>query len=213
VAERRSEPGSLVFVKPPGPVPMEWPRWWEYRAGASWRRPRGASGVPAAGRHPVVHVAHPDAVAYAAWAGKELPAEAEWEYAARGGLDGRRYPWGDEPAPAVAPRANTWQGVFPWYDASPAGYGTTEVGAFPANGYGLFDVVGNVWEWTCDEYRAVEGATATCCPGGEGEPRMVVKGGSFACAPNYCHRYRPAARQPHAAQTSACHLGFRCVRR
>ncbi len=230
-------PGSLVFQRTQGPVDLrDFRNWWAYVPGASWRHPEGpGSGVARRERHPVTQVAYPDAQAYADWAGRELPTEAEWEYAARGGLDGAVYAWGDEFAPGGRMMANTWQGQFPWQNLLTDGYeGTSPAGVFPANGYGLYDMTGNVWEWTCDYFtprHATAGATATitgggCCaprnprvsepsPGmadpGSQLPRRVIKGGSHLCAPNYCLRYRPAARQGEAVDTSTSHLGFRCV--
>lgn len=245
VAERRPDPadypgvdpallvpGSLVFRRPPGPVPLDDPsRWWAYVPGASWRCPEGpGSDARGRARHPVTHVAFADAAAYAAWAGKELPTEAEWERAARGGLDGAAYTWGDEPPPAGRPLANVWQGEFPWRNLAADGFeGTSPVGSFPPNGYGLHDMAGNVWEWTVDFFRPRHEADAgSCCvprnprvrfadPGPfSGLPdghiaRRVVKGGSHLCAPSYCLRYRPAARQGEAVETSTGHIGFRCV--
>ncbi|HEY6274953.1 MAG TPA: formylglycine-generating enzyme family protein [Streptosporangiaceae bacterium] len=224
-------PGSLVFQRTQGPVDLrDYRNWWAYVPGADWRHPEGpGSDCAGRARHPVTHVAYPDAAAYAAWAGKELPAEAEWEYAARGGLDGAVYAWGDEFAPGGELMANTWQGQFPWQNLLADGYGgTSPVGSFPANGYGLHDMTGNVWEWTCDDFTPRHAAAAACCaprnprvsapaPGaaaagpGAQLPRRVIKGGSHLCAPNYCLRYRPAARQGEAVDTSTCHLGFRCV--
>jgi formylglycine-generating enzyme required for sulfatase activity len=211
-------------------------QWWAYVPGACWRRPEGQSST-AAGRelHPVTHVAYEDAEAYAAWAGKALPTEAEWEFAARGGLKGATFTWGDEFAPGGQLMANTWQGEFPWQNLATDGYeGTSPVGAFPPNGYGLYDMAGNVWEWTSDYYtprHPADAAKACCIPrnprvespersyergSGTGQPgasipRRVLKGGSHLCAPNYCLRYRPAARQGEAVDTSACHIGFRCI--
>jgi formylglycine-generating enzyme len=212
-------PGSLVFHRTPGPVDLRDVRtWWRYVPGACWHRPEGP-GSSAAGRHrhPVTHVAYEDAAAYAAWAGKELPTEAEWERAARGDLEGAIFAWGDELAPNGRMMANTWQGEFPWQNLRTDRYeGTSPVGAFPPNAYGLYDMTGNVWEWTTD-YFAVhgEGAEHACCaPGaqpGEHVPRRVIKGGSHLCAPNYCLRFRPAARQGEAVDTSTTHIGFRCV--
>jgi len=179
--------------------------------------------------HPVVHVTFEDATAYAKWAGKELPTEAEWELAARGGLDGAEFVWGDELAPNGELRANTWQGEFPWQNTLEDGYEwTAPVGSFPPNGYGLHEMAGNVWEWTTDWYSSSHegGASACCAPtnprGGSLEqsfdpaqaikiPRKVMKGGSYLCAPNYCRRYRPAARMAQPIDTSTCHLGFRCI--
>jgi formylglycine-generating enzyme required for sulfatase activity len=202
-------PGSLVFRRPRGRVSLEDPRaWWEFVPGAGWRHPEGpGSDVETRAHHPVTHVAHEDAAAYAAWAGQALPTEAEWELAARGGLEGARYAWGDEPFPGGRPMANTWQGNFPWENLLIDGYeGTSPWSAFPPNGYGLYDMTGNVWEWTCDSYDR---------PTGEEDsfPRHVIKGGSHLCAPNYSLRYRPAARQGETIDTSASHIGFRCVRR
>jgi formylglycine-generating enzyme required for sulfatase activity len=214
-------PGSAVFRKPPGPVSLCDSRaWWEYVPGANWRCPLGpASSIDGCDNHPVVHVAYEDACAYAAWSGKELPTESEWEFAARGGLDGATYAWGEEPAPQGRAMANTWQGRFPWENLKGDGYeSTSPVDAFPANGYGLYDMIGNVWEWTASAFTAnsVEGPKKSCCLPSEAPGhlvRRVVKGGSHLCAPNYCLRYRPAARQGEAVDTSTCHIGFRCVLR
>ena len=211
-------PGSLVFVKPDRPVSLRNNHaWWEYRPGANWRHPQGR-GSSIAGRddHPVVHIAHEDALAYAAWCGKELPTEAEWEFAARGGLEGKAYPWGDAANPEGRFLANTWQGQFPHENLAEDGYhGTSPVDAFPANGYGLFDMVGNVWEWTSSLYDAApEQPPQSCChpnAGDDRSTRRVVKGGSHLCAPNYCLRYRPSARQGETVDSSTCHIGFRCV--
>ena len=184
--------------------------------------------------HPVIHVAFEDAQAYAQWAGKQLPSEAEWEYAARGGLDGAIFAWGDEERPPAGLMANYWQGEFPWHNTGARGWrGTSPVGLFPANGFGLHDATGNVWEWTADYYAprgpGPEERPSPCCkpplnprvetPGasydlgrpGAGIPRRVIKGGSHLCAPSYCLRYRPAARQPEAIDTSTSHIGFRCI--
>ena len=216
-------PGSLVFRRTSGPVDLrDFLNWWAYLPGADWRHPGGPrTSCRGRGQHPVTHVAYQDAAAYAAWAGKELPTEAEWEYAARGGLDGTVYAWGDEFAPGGQFMANTWQGQFPWQNLRADGYeGTSPVGSFPANGYGLHDMTGNVWEWTCDRFipRHVPTAAGHCCgprrPDAGAPARLalkVIKGGSHLCAPNYCLRYRPPARQGEAIDTSTCHLGFRCV--
>jgi len=197
---------------------------------ADWRHPAGPdSTLKGLAKHPVVHVAYQDAKAYANWAGKELPTEAEWEFAARGGLEGAEFTWGDEFAPDGEFMANTWQGDFPSENLLEDGFeGTAPVGSFPANGYGLYDMAGNVWEWTTDWYQQHNEITRSCCGslnprGGDREksfdpsvpdvliPRKVMKGGSFLCAPNYCRRYRPAARMAQPIDTSTCHLGFRCV--
>jgi sulfatase modifying factor 1 len=224
-------PGSLVFYPTSRPVDLgDVSQWWRYVPGADWRHPRGpGSTTHGLDQHPVTQVAAPDADAYAAWAGKELPTEAEWEFAARGGLDGAIFSWGDDPAPRDKAMANTWQGEFPWQNSKPPRkQGTSPVRSFPANGFGLYDMTGNVWEWTSDYFRAQP--QPSCClprnprvtspqdslgpdqPGAH-IPRRVIKGGSHLCAPNYCLRYRPAARQGEAVDTSTVHLGFRCVLR
>jgi formylglycine-generating enzyme len=210
-------PGSLVFRPSRGPVDLrDFRAWWRYVPGATWERPEGpASDTYTRGRHPVTQVAYEDAQAYAAWAGKALPTEAEWEYAARGGLEGAVFARGDEFAPGGRMMANTWQGEFPWQNLLSDGYaGTSPVGSFPPNGYGLFDMTGNIWEWTVDEASPNGTAQRPCCApteAGEHIPRRVIKGGSHLCAPNYCLRYRPAARQFEAVDTSTGHIGFRCV--
>ena len=218
--------GSQVFTATGGPVPLDdWRRWWRWQPGADWRHPEGPdSTLHGLDRHPVVHVGWEDALAYAAWAGKRLPSEAEWEHAARGGLDGATYPWGEEFAPHARVRANTWQGAFPYQRLTTFdGAGTSPVKTFQPNGYGLFDVAGNVWEWTASAWTddhtadvdpAVHAAAEhSCCPEPVTETdRRVIKGGSHLCAPTYCHRYRPAARQGHAIRSSTNHLGLRCVR-
>jgi len=212
-------PGSLVFRKPPGPVDLrDYRAWWEYAPGADWQHPEGPdSSIDHRHGHPVVHVNLEDARAYAAWVGKELPIESEWEFAARGGLDGATYAWGESFAPEGNAMANTWQGRFPWENLKADGYeGTSPVDAFPANGYGLYDMIGNVWEWTATSFTppgAANFKTSCCDPSEPGShiARQVVKGGSHLCAPNYCRRYRPAARQGEAVDTSACHIGFRCI--
>ncbi|WP_145145153.1 formylglycine-generating enzyme family protein [Roseomonas gilardii] len=228
-------PGALVFRMTDGPVDTRDVRnWWSYVPGTCWNRPEGpGSSLDGRDDHPVVHVAHEDAAAYAAWAGKALPTEAEWERAARGGLEGAEYAWGEELTPGGVHMANTWQGPFPWRNFAADGFaGTSPVGSFPPNGYGLSDVTGNVWEWTEDWYagrHAADPAKPCCAPANprgapvEGSydprqptiriPRKVVKGGSFLCAPSYCRRYRPAARQPQMVDSAMSHLGFRCLRR
>jgi formylglycine-generating enzyme required for sulfatase activity len=207
------QPGSLVFTRTRGPVDLRHINlWWRWTPGAHWRHPEGPRST-LAGRetHPVVHVAYEDAEAYAAWAGKRLPSEPEWEYAARGGLDGAAYTWGDAPEADGEPRANYWHGDFPWRPAP--GYGATmPVGSFPPNGYGLYDMAGNVWEWTSDWYGGSEQASLDPGQPQFAVPRRVVKGGSFLCADSYCLRYRPAARRPQMIDTGMSHIGFRCVR-
>ena len=215
-------PGSLVFGRSAGPVDLsDYRNWWEWTPGADWRHPEGpGSNVGGRERHPVTQVAFADALAYAEWAGKSLPTEAEWEYAARGGLDGATFTWGEEFAPKGRMMANTWQGEFPWQNLLLDRYErTSPVKTYPPNGYGLYDMAGNVWEWTTDLFRLpAESSDAGCCaprsPREQPEerfPRRVIKGGSHLCAPNYCLRYRPAARQGEAIDTSTGHIGFRCV--
>lgn len=224
--------GGLVFERTRGPVPLDdWRRWWRYLPGADWRRPLGpGSDLRGRDRHPVTQIAHADALAYARWAGKQLPTEAEWEYAARGGLDDATYSWGDEFEPRRRRMANTWAGEFPWQFHRGRGQadrpGTTPVETYPPNGYGLFDMTGNVWEWTVDRYAPLPRPSppASCCAprtpqhdraeAPDAAARLtprVIKGGSYLCAPNYCLRYRPAARQRQTEDTATCHLGFRCV--
>ena len=230
--------GSAVFHPTPGPVPLNDPsHWWSYLPGASWRHPWGPGSDNSERQdHPVTHVAYDDAEAFAKWAGKALPTEAEWEYAARGGLEGSIFAWGDEHHPGGDLMANTWQGDFPWRNTGAKGWrGTSPVGLFPANRYGLYDVTGNVWEWTTDYYSpagaGLRKAESPCCApprnprietpeasydfGGPGAhiPRRVIKGGSHLCAPTYCLRYRPAARHAEAIDTSTSHIGFRCILR
>src|SRR5262245_7963930 len=227
--------GSLVFVKPSGPVDLrDFGNWWMFMQGADWRHPTGPrSSIGGRKNHPVVHVTYRDAEAFATWEGKALPTEAEWEFAARGGLDGAEFAWGGDLAPKGRRMANFWQGEFPWQNTLGERYqGTSRVDAFPPNGYGLSDMIGNVWEWTTDWYApGHEGdAAGSCCvpqnPRGADVaasydpcqpairiPRKVLKGGSHLCAENYCRRYRPAAPFPEPIDTSTCHVGFRCVLR
>jgi formylglycine-generating enzyme len=225
--------GTLVFTPPAHTVDLrDWSQWWQFMKGADWRHPYGpGSSLEGLDDHPVVHVSFTDAQAYAQWAGKELPTEAEWEFAARGGLEGVEFAWGDEFTPGGRHMANTWQGEFPRENREEDGFArTSPVGAFPANGYGLHDMIGNVWEWTTDWYSQKHQGDAkkACCipenPRGAAQeqsydagqpqiriPRKVLKGGSHLCAPNYCRRYRPAARHAQPIDTSMSHVGFRCV--
>jgi sulfatase modifying factor 1 len=227
-------PGSMLFCKANRPVDLSnYSNWWAWSPGTSWKHPHGPeTSLDGFSQHPVVHVAWEDAEAFANWAQKELPTEAEWEFAARGGLDGKKFTWGDVDSSLDAPMANSWQGQFPWQNLLNDGYeGTSPVGTFPPNGYGLYDMAGNVWEWTSDwfvPHHADEVVTACCGPSVNPRiisadksydpaqlqfhiPRKVVKGGSHLCAPNYCLRYRPAARQPQMIDTSMNHIGFRCI--
>lgn len=223
--------GSAVFRPTQGPVSLDdYSQWWAFVPGADWRHPAGTdSDIVGLADHPVVQIAYEDAQAYARWAGKDLPTEAEWEFAARGGLDQADYAWGDELAPNGAVLANYWQGRFPFESIrAGGGYRTTPVNSFPANGHGLSDMIGNVWEWTRDWYGAPTGTPPKACcaisnPRGAmlrdsfepGDPmrtgRKVIKGGSHLCAPNYCQRYRPAARHPQAIDSPTSHIGFRCI--
>ncbi len=216
---------STVFSPPSQRVSLDDAyQWWAYVPGADWRHPEGPdSSLHGLERHPAVHVAYEDAEAYARWAGKELPAEPEWELAARGGLDGADFAWGDEFTPKGRHVANTWQGDFPLENLRLDGWErTSPVGAFPPNGYGLVDMIGNTWEWTATWYTAHGELGEACCSADlreasrdpsdpAGIPRRVMKGGSHLCAPNYCRRYRPAARMAQPIDTSTSHLGFRCV--
>lgn len=221
--------GSAVFQRTDAPVPLDdFSQWWAFVPGADWRHPIGPErGIAGLDDHPVVQIALADAEAYAKWAGKALPSEAEWEYAARGGLEAREYAWGDELTPDGQVLANTWQGLFPFASQKADGnFRTTPVRRYPPNGHGLYDMIGNVWEWTRDWY----GAPATepgkaCCAidnprgammkasfeRGQRIGRKVIKGGSHLCAPNYCQRYRPAARHPQAIDSPTSHIGFRCI--
>lgn len=227
--------GSLVFMPPGRSVDLrDWSQWWAYVFETNWRQPYGpGSSIAGQDDHPVVQVAYADALAYARWVGRELPTEAEWEFAARGGLDGAEFAWGEELTPDGRHRANTWQGMFPQENLAADSYErTSPVTAFEPNGYGVYDMIGNVWEWTTDWFssRHPSDAAKACCiprnPRGARMqdsyetcqpkikiPRKVLKGGSFLCAPNYCRRYRPAARHAEPIDTSTCHVGFRCVLR
>jgi sulfatase modifying factor 1 len=223
-------PASVVFRQPRQRVDLaNHYNWWFYIPGADWRHPEGpSSSILEKAQHPVVQVGYEDAEAYAKWASKELPTEAEWEYAARGGLDGAEYVWGDDFTPGGRTMANTWQGEFPWQNLRPDGRTSTlPVGSFAPNGYGLYDMAGNVWQWTTDWYQEHGRVQHSCCtphnPRGADRdasvdprqkiriPRKVTKGGSYLCAPNYCRRYRPAARMAQPIDTAICHLGFRCI--
>jgi sulfatase modifying factor 1 len=228
-------PGALVFQQPSQPVDLRNPsNWWSYIPGADWRHPYGpVSSLAGRASYPVTQVAYEDALSYATWAGKTLPTEAEWEFAARGGLEGARFVWGDDFMPGGQVMANTWYGEFPWENLRQGRHPETmPVQSFIPNGYGLFDMAGNVWEWTSDYFqtarptgmRQEKPSTIVENPqGGKLEdsydpdqpevriPRKVLKGGSYLCAPNYCLRYRPAARSPEMVDTSTCHIGFRCI--
>jgi formylglycine-generating enzyme required for sulfatase activity len=221
-------PGAMVFTPTPGPVDLrDWRSWWRWQPGAHWRRPFGPeSSIDGRLQHPVVHIAFEDANTYAQWAGLRLPTEAEHEYAARGGLDGTRFAWGDDPYPGGVAQANSWLGRFP-YDNQGVG-DAAPVGSYPANGFGLYDMTGNVWEWTSDYYtprhlrlsdapvdagkRTNLLAAASAQEGLPAIPRRVLKGGSHLCSPDYCLRFRPAARSPQAEDTGMSHIGFRCAR-
>lgn len=212
-------PGALVFQATAGPVDLrDWRQWWEWKPGACWRHPFGPdSDVAERLEHPVVQVAYADAASYTRWAGRRLPSEAEWEYAARGG-SGATYAWGDDAMPDGQVMANTWQGHFPYQNDGALGWtGTSPVGTFPPNSYGLVDMIGNVWEWTTTKFvghhRPDQPAHGCCPPTGDADPTVnqVLKGGSHLCAPVYCHRYRPAARSPQSQDSATTHIGFRCV--
>ena len=218
-------PGSLVFTMTQGPVDLgDFRNWWVWAPGADWRHPLGpGSSLEGLEGHPVVHVAYPDARAFARWAGMRLPSEAEWEHAARGGLEGAEFAWGDQDVQETMPRANTWQGRFPFENTELDGWTrTSPVGCFDPNGYGLYDMIGNVWEWTSSRYTVPRRSSTQCCgpprsaqfapaPEPGPFPSRTIKGGSHLCTVQYCFRYRPAARQPQTIDTSAGHLGFRCV--
>jgi formylglycine-generating enzyme required for sulfatase activity len=236
-------PGALIFRPTSGPVDLrDWRQWWDWAPDASWRRPFGpASTIDDRLDHPVVQISYVDAAAYAQWAGRRLPTEAEWEYAAQGGAS-TTYAWGEDVAPHGDLMANTWQGCFPYRNDGALGWvGTSPVGVFPANGFGLLDMIGNVWEWTSTGYtmhhrragaerpgdsdrragaerpgdsdRRAGVAKGCCTPSREPDPSMnqTLKGGSHLCAPEYCHRYRPAARSSQSQDSATTHIGFRCV--
>ena len=230
VAQEDLLPGALVFRPTAGPVNLEdWRQWWDWAPGAHWRRPFGdGSDIAGKDNHPVVQIAYPDAGAYAAWANRRLPTEAEWEYAAAAGAT-TVYAWGDEPTVDGKLMANTWQGRFPYRNDGALGWvGTSPVGIFPPNGFGLLDMIGNVWEWTTTPYSArgharrdagadrssLDLPANSCCPPpADPDPTVIqsLKGGSHLCAPEYCLRYRPAARSPQSQDSSTTHIGFRCV--
>jgi sulfatase modifying factor 1 len=222
------QPGSLDFTPTSGPVSLnDFSQWWKWTLGANWRHPEGpGSNIDGRDDHPVVHVSWDDAVAYAKWAGKRLPTEAEWEFAARGGLEGKPYVWGDEKPSDTAIHANIWQGEFPYKNTALDGYErTSPVRAFAPNGYGLYDMSGNVWQWCGDWYqrdlyrqRAGKGVIVnplgpaqTHDPAQAFMPQRVQKGGSFLCNDSYCSRYRPSARHGCSPDTGMSHVGFRCV--
>jgi formylglycine-generating enzyme required for sulfatase activity len=217
------KPSSLVFVGMLSSSDRSNPAaWWSVIEGADWRRPFGPeSSIKGMDQWPVVHIAYQDALAYAKWLGRDLATEAEWEYAARGGLEGKSYEWGDQPQSAAKPRANSWQGVFPVIDSGEDGYKarTASVGCYPANGFGLYDMSGNVWEWTKDWYRPglsenpVDGPSMDMAfdPADQSVPKHVVKGGSYLCSDDFCYRYRPAARSAGPSDSGASHTGFRTI--
>ena len=227
VPKEQRVPGSLVFRRPEGDVDLaEFWRWWSFLPGADWRHPEGpGSDIAARSQHPVVHVSWRDATAYAKWAGKRLPTEAEWEFAARGGLDQKRYVWGDEQTPGGKWQANIWQGAFPRDNELRDGFATTApVRTFPANAFGLFEMSGNVWEWVQDFYRPdgygdgralqqdPKGPADSFDPGEPGAQKRVMRGGSFLCSDIYCLGYQPGTRMKSTPDTSLCHTGFRCAR-
>jgi formylglycine-generating enzyme required for sulfatase activity len=223
-------PGSAVFHATSEPVPLDNPlQWWRYTPGASWSHPEGTgSSIRDRADHPVVHIAFEDAVAYAQWVGKRLPTEAEFEFAARGGLDRNRYAWGNEMTPGGKTMANTWQGRFPSIDSADDGYhGTSPATAFPPNGFGLYDMGGNVWQWCADWYRpdyyATLAKTASVAhnprgpsdsfdPQEPGLAKRVLRGGSYLCTDQYCARYLVGSRGKSEVSSGTSNLGFRLVR-
>lgn len=224
-AEADLMPGSMVFKATSGPVDLRnWRSWWDWVPGARWRNPQGPSStVEDRLDHPVTQVSFHDANAYAKWAGKRLPSEIEWEFAARGGVDGDPYQWGASEVPEGELRANTWQGSFPYLNTGAKGWiGTSPVGTFAPNRYGLYDMIGNVWEWTSSVYTPRHLPAENEFPPAEGRPNLlgeqhepiqrVLKGGSHMCSPDYCRRYRPAARSPQTEDSATTHIGFRCAR-
>lgn len=228
-SEEQLKPGSVTFAPQPGPTnPKAGETWWTWTQGANWQHPEGPdSDLKGRENHPVVHVAWEDAAAYAKWAGKRLPTEAEWEYSARGGLDGKKFAWGDEFKPDGKFRANTWTGTFSSKNTAEDGFaGTSPVKSFPANGYGLYDMGGNVWNWCADWYRVdtlarakvagasvnPKGPTSSYSPGHPLQQERIIRGGSFLCHADYSEGYRPAARRGSPIDTGMSHIGFRCAR-
>jgi sulfatase modifying factor 1 len=222
LTEAQRAPSSLVFVANPKADLSNPADWWRVIQGANWRHPQGpGSDIKGRDSFPVVQVSWADALAYAKWLGRDLPTEAEWEYASRGGLDGATYSWGQTYDKSGKPMANIWQGVFPAFDSGGDGYKaqTAPAGCYPANGYGLYDMAGNVWEWTGDWYAPGLNPADSDDPQGPRDAldpanrSHVIKGGSFLCADNYCYRYRPAAREVGPPDTGSSHVGFRTVLR